>query len=185
MREKKSKLGFGIYFLGLVLLIGVPDCWGALPACESPQKNHLIVGTLYPVTKLMPEEGMNFVEYLIIQSVFQGLVKHGPSGRITSDLAEKWEQNDAENEFTFFLNSKAVFHDGSPVTSTDVARSLSAHFWPGSKSVLRSYLSGVIQGADRLGAGLIPSGITTPTPTIIKIKLVRSYLPFLPAYHLQ
>jgi peptide/nickel transport system substrate-binding protein len=53
--------------------------------------------------------------------VYETLVRLGDDNKtITPALAEKWEANADNTSFTFHLNPKAVFSDGSPVEAKDV-----------------------------------------------------------------
>ncbi len=54
--------------------------------------------------------------------VYQTLVTVDPNNpaRLIPDLATSWQSNADSTQFTFNLNPKAKFADGSPVTSADV-----------------------------------------------------------------
>ena len=54
-------------------------------------------------------------------------------------LAEKWEVSKDQKVYTFHLRKDAVFHDGQPVTSSDVKFSFDAIFDPAYKSPLQTY----------------------------------------------
>lgn len=63
--------------------------------------------------------------------VFETLLSHDPNTwEYVPSIAEKWEISKDGKEFTFFLNPKAKFHDGKPVTAEDVKFSLEAIFEP-------------------------------------------------------
>ena len=57
---------------------------------------------------------------LIRGLVIEPLVQHGSEMEIQPALAEKWEMKDACKTWVFYLNEKAKWHDGNPVTSDDV-----------------------------------------------------------------
>ena len=54
-------------------------------------------------------------------------------------LAEKWEISKDQKVYTFHLRKDAVFHDGQPVTSSDVKFSFDAIFDPAYRSPLQTY----------------------------------------------
>lgn len=53
--------------------------------------------------------------------LFRRLINHDRNGRPVAELAQNWTVSDDATHFKFFLNQKAVWHDGVPVTSHDVA----------------------------------------------------------------
>lgn len=56
-------------------------------------------------------------------NIYEGLVKVTPEGQITGALANRWQINDEQTEYTFFLR-EAYFHNGQKVTATDVVNAL-------------------------------------------------------------
>lgn len=57
--------------------------------------------------------------------LFSRLIRHDRSGRPIAELAQNWTVSDDATHFTFYLNQNAVWHDGVPVTSHDVAFTIS------------------------------------------------------------
>lgn len=59
---------------------------------------------------------------IVLSGVYERLVNVDPAdpNTLVPGLAESWEGNADNTEFTFKLNPKATFADGSPVTSADV-----------------------------------------------------------------
>ena len=60
----------------------------------------------------------------VMPFVFSYLAVPDQNGRLQPDLAESWFYNDQTCEWTFYLRKDARFHDGKPVTASDVAFSL-------------------------------------------------------------
>jgi peptide/nickel transport system substrate-binding protein len=56
----------------------------------------------------------------IDSAVFDSLVLIDNKGRFTPDLATKWKSNKAGTRWVFYLNPKATWQDGKPVTAADV-----------------------------------------------------------------
>ncbi len=52
--------------------------------------------------------------------VYSGLLRKGPDGQLTLDLAEKYEMSADGLAYTFTLKKGAKFQDGEPVTAEDV-----------------------------------------------------------------
>jgi oligopeptide transport system substrate-binding protein len=58
---------------------------------------------------------------LIVDAVFEPLVRLDPQHRVVPAAAEEWERDEDGQVWTFTLR-EATFHDGSPVTAQDFAR---------------------------------------------------------------
>jgi len=63
----------------------------------------------------------NDVDADLSQLVFSGLVRVGPDGSISGDLADPPEVSADGKAYTFHIRKQAAWHDGAPVTSADVA----------------------------------------------------------------
>jgi peptide/nickel transport system substrate-binding protein len=63
----------------------------------------------------------NDVDGDLSQLVFSGLVRVGPDGSISGDLADPPEVSADGKAYTFHIRKQAAWHDGAPVTSADVA----------------------------------------------------------------
>ncbi len=74
-------------------------------------------------TSLDPQLHFDDVSSMVLDNVFDTLVRFDSSLRLTSGLAERWINPD-DRTWRFFLDSAARFHDGSPVTAHDVKFSL-------------------------------------------------------------
>lgn len=128
---------------------------------------------------LDPRGAWHNIHFLCLQGYLSTLVNMGSSGRITSAIASRWDISSDQTLYTFHIDPGARFHDGSPVSANDVARSISRHFWPGSKSVIAGYLSKIIRGADLLKKEGIVSGIQVIDRRKLAIRLNHPYPPFL------
>lgn len=56
----------------------------------------------------------------LVTLIYSGLMRKNPDGSIMPDLAESFEQSKDGLTYTFTLKDKIYFHDGTPVTVTDV-----------------------------------------------------------------
>lgn len=59
--------------------------------------------------------------YIIASNIWSGLVGFDNNFEPTPNLAERWEISPDGRTYTFFLNPRAKFHDGKPVTAHDAA----------------------------------------------------------------
>ena len=56
----------------------------------------------------------------LVGLIFSGLVRLGPGDTLVPDLAESWTSDAKGKTWTFKLRAGATWHDGQPVTSTDI-----------------------------------------------------------------
>ena len=134
--------------------------------------------TMVP-NQLDPVECWNYQQFLMIQAVYDTLVRVDENGRLVSGLAKKWHVNESGTTYTFFLDSNAKFHNGMSPNSEDVAFSIARHLWPDSKSVVKNYLIDLLVGAENLKTSAIPSGIKIEKPDQISLTISKPYPPFL------
>lgn len=94
----------------------------SLTACSNTESKdspaELVIGVSqdFRATDVFSHKGFNCL-------VFQTLVKTGADGSIQPLLADSWEVNEDGTSYTFHLNKKAVFSDGTPVTARGVKAS--------------------------------------------------------------
>jgi peptide/nickel transport system substrate-binding protein len=62
----------------------------------------------------------NPVDQDLVALIFSGLTRVNSEGEVNPDLAERWEISDDGMVYTFFMRQDATWHDGAPVTSSDV-----------------------------------------------------------------
>ncbi|MCB8878135.1 ABC transporter substrate-binding protein [Acidisoma silvae] len=117
---------------------------------------------------VVPSDNMSIWAKLLI---FQLLVRTNPSGDgVVPDLATSWDISDDKRTYTFHLNPKATFSDGTPVTSEDVAFSFGR----------------TVYDKDSPWGSLFPK-LTMETPDVhtIIFKLQQDWAPFLAAASLH
>ena len=67
----------------------------------------------------------NQVDRDVDRLLFSRLIRHNSVGLPVPELAQNWTVSDDATHYTFYINEKAVWHDGVPVTSHDVAFTVS------------------------------------------------------------
>lgn len=103
---------------------------------------------------------------IVLSGVYERLVNVDPSdpNTLVPGLAESWEANADNTEFTFKLNPKATFADGSPVTSADIK-------WSFERSAnMKAGGSFMLNGLDR---------VDTPDPQTAVVVFSSPNSPFL------
>lgn len=86
----------------------------------------LTVETVFQLTSTDPARSFEGTGNMINRALYETLItyKGGDASTPVPGLASKWTVNANATEFTFMLNPKAKFSDGSKVTSADVVFSL-------------------------------------------------------------
>jgi peptide/nickel transport system substrate-binding protein len=97
-------------------------------------------------------------------NIFSGLLRLDAQGRPEGDLAESWTVSDDGTVYTFKLR-EATFHDGTPVTSEDVAFSMTEILGPNHGRFLNVF--------QRLEA------IETPDERTVVLRLTEPYAPLI------
>ena len=115
------------YRIGRVLLLrffcGAFFCWITVTAESAPHPR--FGGTLQeaifqPVTTLDAVNYLNFAELQVASNLYEGLVKRDRFGRISPAIAQSWIHSDDHRIWTFLIAQGLTFHNGKPVTATDV-----------------------------------------------------------------
>ena len=79
------------------------------------------------------------------------------------DLAERWEVAPDGKSWTFYLRKNAVWEDGMPVTSEDVAFTIKSYLTPATVSRFLSHLEGIVGGLEYI------DGKSTDVPGIVVV----------------
>lgn len=119
---------------------------------------------------------------LIVDALFDPLVRTDADGRVVPAAAERWDVSDDAAEFTFHLR-EATFHDGTPVTADDFARSFNriADGTADPVSFLAYLLAPVVGAADTQLEGTPLSGIEVVDASTLRIRLTEPDSGFLVA----
>ena len=96
--------------------------------------------------------------------MFSGLLRADPMNGYVPDLAESFDVSDDGTVYTFHLRRDLTFHDGTPLTSDDVAYTVALAQNPDIKSVRRADWEGV--------------SVATPDPETVVFTLPHAYAPF-------
>jgi peptide/nickel transport system substrate-binding protein len=86
----------------------------------------------------------------IISLIYPRLLVMNDKLEFSPNLAESWSSNDTQDVWTFKLNKKAKWSDGSPITADDVAYTLAALSNPDVQTTRRSQID-TIKGLDANG----------------------------------
>jgi peptide/nickel transport system substrate-binding protein len=134
-----SLILFGIAVLGIVykanasLMVEVPQNGGT----------H-IEGFVGAPRSIHPLFAVTDTDKDLVSLVYSGLLRANPDGTYTPDLAESYTISEDGKTYTFTLREDAVFHDGTPVTTEDVAYTIGVAQDPEFKSPKRAVWEGVL-----------------------------------------
>jgi peptide/nickel transport system substrate-binding protein len=103
-----------------------PSTGGATPKV-------LVIGNGQDISNFDPHTGYDEAITAGHRSVYSALlIYEGNPPRLVNQLATSVEANDDASEWTITLDERAVFHDGTPVTASDVAFSVGRYIRKGS-----------------------------------------------------
>jgi peptide/nickel transport system substrate-binding protein len=85
------------------------------------QDRPLVIARNLEINSLDPHRAFCDTCQIYLSATYQGLVKLAADDRsVEPSLATEWTSNENQTEFTFKLDAKAVFSDGTPVEAKDV-----------------------------------------------------------------
>lgn len=93
---------------------------------EKPKDTSIVAMTVSTINTLDPAADMP-CDSLYAQAVFDTLVKYNEDYSFAPRIAESWEETDDAMAILFHIRKDAVFHDGSPVTASDVVYSINTY----------------------------------------------------------
>jgi peptide/nickel transport system substrate-binding protein len=142
-----------------------PSDWfvvGVLGVVMALAAGTLLAGVSVALTVEVPEHGGTYTEGVVgtprfvnpllaisdtdrdlSELVYSGLMKEGPDGSLSADLASSYSLSTDKLTYTFTLRDDARFQDGTPVTADDVAFTVQEAQNPDIKSPLRANWQGV------------------------------------------
>jgi len=160
----------GKFFLVAIIFLGIITCLSPLALAQSekiPRGGTLKIIYSEP-THLNPAIVSGTPTGLPGTQLFAGLVQFDDKFQPRPYLAQKWEVSPDGRTYTFHLLKGATFHDGKPITSTDVAFSL--------ETVSKNHPFGVamFRAVEK---------IDTSNPHVVVFNLKHPYPAFLAATH--
>ena len=90
---------------------------GSAPAADDKP---LVIARNMDVNSLDPARAFCDTCQIYVSAVYEALIGITADNKLVPLLASSWEVSDDQTKFTFHLDPKAVFSDGSPVESKDV-----------------------------------------------------------------
>ncbi|WP_163193161.1 ABC transporter substrate-binding protein [Clostridium thermarum] len=97
-----------------------------IPEVAQDRKDTIIVGVNDFKGELNPLYATDNYDLWATNLVFEGLLAQDESGKIVSNIAEKWEVDEEGKKYSFKLKEGVKFSDGSELTTEDVAFTFTA-----------------------------------------------------------
>ncbi len=186
MRSHPSALG-ALLVLGIASLAatGCSEPRGSAPP-DRPSSVPVAGGTfrmaLEAPHSLDPSRSDSVYESLPINQLFDGLVDLDASLGIRPALAQTWTLSGDGLTYTFHLRPGVRFHDGRPLTASDVRFTLERLLCPvrGESPLAAPYLMAIEGAGEYVGREREHiSGVTVIDPTTVSIRLEHAYPLFL------
>ncbi len=123
---------------------------------------------------------------VVANQLFDGLVRYSRDLFVIPSLAETWQVEEQGKVYRFTLRSNAVFHDGQPVTASDVVFSLSRLFRVRPQPTVMPYLLRIAGARDYMdGKASGIAGLQAVDDRTVLVRLEEPYAPFLVALGMQ
>jgi peptide/nickel transport system substrate-binding protein len=102
----------------------------------------------------------------VMQLIYDTLVVRDESFQLVPSLAERFEESDDHERFTFHLRDGVTFHNGKPLRAADVKYTFTSLLSPDLKSPIRGALDKI-------------AGIETPDPFTVVFKSTQPFYTFM------
>jgi peptide/nickel transport system substrate-binding protein len=111
--------------LRLILAVALALLFPLQAAAQTPKRGGtLVVGMSQDLPGLDPHPSTSTITYQVLSLVYQGLVDFDRDLKIKPVLAESWKVSPDGKQWTFALRKGVKFHNGRPLTASDVKFSL-------------------------------------------------------------
>lgn len=172
----KKQVLFAAILMSFLLL-----ATGSIGFAGIKQGGKMVVTYKDDISTLDPAIGYDWQNWSMIKSLFNCLMDYAPGTyNLEPDLAESFEISEDGLIYTFQLRENVKFHNGRPMTGQDIKYSIERAINPKTQSPGQGFFAS-IKGFDEMAEGKAQelSGITIPTPDVVKIELSRPDATFL------
>jgi glutathione transport system substrate-binding protein len=111
------KLLAGLIAAAALLLPTIPSAQAAAPTAN------INVALSGDAVCLLPYNTEDNLSFGVESNIYQGLISYNGKMQLIGQIADKWQVAPNAKSITFYLNPKAKFADGTPVTAQDVKES--------------------------------------------------------------
>ncbi len=128
------------------------------------------------VPTLDPARGYDTASWQFEEMLFNTLVDYDDEGNLVPELASDWEVSPDRLTYTFHLRPDVRFTNGRPVVAADVRYSIERVLDPRTRSQGAEFFRGIVGAADCTAERCRVSGIETPDPRTVQVR-VRDFDP--------
>ena len=161
--------------------VGFLGCDQAPPLPKKSCGDSLVIITYHPPTPINPLTSLSGISSLLVDVVFDGLVKINEDLDARPSLASSWQISDNGLRWTFLLRRGVRFHDGVEFTARDVKFTLEEIIHSKSIGLYTGGLAGLIKSIQVKDRYTIEILLNRPSPSFIYNMEVG----ILPAHLLQ
>ncbi len=155
---------FVLSFVSIVLVCAVVIGSGG-PLVAAQDGSEIVVAISSEPPNLDPHINAGTAARTVRLNVYRGLFNYNTEGVATPELAESYEVSDDGLTYTFVLRD-AVFHNGDPVTATDVKFSFERILEPDTGATFLSQMS-VIESIEVIDEKTVAITLSKPTAPFI------------------
>ncbi|MDQ6673254.1 MAG: ABC transporter substrate-binding protein, partial [Chloroflexota bacterium] len=103
---------------------------------QTAPAGQLVIGAIEEPASLSPLIDLphHFPEHVLQTLLFDSLTQYMPDGSVSPKLAQSWDVSSDNRSYTFHLNPRAMFQDGTPITADDVKFTFDAALDPNTNS---------------------------------------------------
>jgi peptide/nickel transport system substrate-binding protein len=146
-----------------------PDPATPTPPVDAKKNLDVTIAMWSPPNNFSPINTDSSYGYFNVEILFDTLVRLNDKAEFVPKLAEKWDVSPDFTTFTFHINPKAKWHDGTPVTAKDVVFTVNTIANKETVSNRGAYIS-LIKGTDASGKSDGPvEGITAVNDKTVEI----------------
>jgi len=165
--------------LKTLLVIAPTLAYLSSPAQNTPKESELTIAVPSKLENSDPVHVWSNFELFITSAYCSPLTRINESGETIGHLLERWHISKDLKTYTLHIKKAVKFHDGTEVTSEDVARSLSRHFWVTNDSSQPRNLGLALGTMGPIKNGELLKNFEIKDQYSLKVTLPRPYLPFL------
>jgi peptide/nickel transport system substrate-binding protein len=127
-------------------------------------KSDLVIATAADISKLDPHMSTVAPDIAVSFNLFDTLVARDPDLKLVPRLATEWKAT-GDKTWEFKLRQDARFHDGSPVSATDVKFSVERTYDPNAKTLVSTVFT-TVERIDATDAGTVVFTTRQPDPLL-------------------
>ncbi len=176
---RRFLIGWSALWLVMVLGVGLQlaflyRSYGSLQAVSGGTYSEGMRGTLTNMNPLYALDGVNLAASRLL---FNGLLRYDEQGQLVGDLAESWSSDTTGRVYNVTLRPNVTWHDGTPLTSSDVVYTFTIAQHPDTRSPLNISWRGITISAidERTVMFTLPNAFT-PFPHALTTGIIPRHI---------